>query len=281
MQSQLELLKEMEQDFKITRKIFLNLKTGWFDNSKGKSNMVFAKDITIDPIQGRYRLNLNDNVLRIQEFFFDVEWSPFTEDGRKISLITKDIVNTYFPRLKRAAKKLLFVVLKYVPKDFICIRVSGTGLHIIFFGQGLQNMDEFMLLTKYFIFKSKLQNTKNADKLVFGIDKDTILSSDRKIAEFGSWNKLKKDFKGEVDYLNYATYLSVDDFFKAKQYPFCQDFKSVKYPSKYQCIELPKELLQDAKNAKIDDFDLSDSKDNVAVTKNPVTEISLTPTQSN
>ena len=281
MQSQLELLKEMEQDFKITRKIFLNLKTGWFDNSKGKSNMVSAKDITLEPVQGRYRLNLTDNLLRVQEFFFDIEWSQFDENGAKIKLITKEITNQYFPKLKRAAKRLLFPLLKYIPKEFIYIRVSGTGLHIIFFVQGLQNMDEFMLITKYFIFKSKLKNTKHVDKLIFGLDTETMLSSDRKIAEFGSWNKLKKDFKEEVDYLNYATYLSVDDFFKAKHYPFCPDFESVKYPSKYQCIELPKELLQDAKNAKIDDFDLSDSKDNVAVTKNPVTEISLTPTQSN
>ena len=77
MQSQLELLKEMEQDFGITRPIFLNLKTGWFDNSKGKSNMVSAKDITLEPVQGRYRLNLTDNLLRVQEFFFDIEWNPF------------------------------------------------------------------------------------------------------------------------------------------------------------------------------------------------------------
>src|SRR3989344_3875808 len=134
MQSQLELLKEMEQDFKITRKIFLNLKTGWFDNSKGKSNMVFAKDITLEPIQGRYRLNLTDNLLGVQEFFFDIEWSQFDENGAKIKLITKEITNQYFPKLKRAAKKLLFPLLKYIPKEFIYIRVSGTGLHIIFFG---------------------------------------------------------------------------------------------------------------------------------------------------
>jgi len=254
MQSQLELLKEMEQDFGITRPIFLNLKTGWFDNSKGKSNLVSAKDISLEHIQGRYRLNLNDNLLKIQEFFFDIEWSPFTEDGTKIKLITKEIADQYFPRLKRVSKKLLFPLLKYIPKDFIYIRVSGTGLHIIFFLKGLKDMSEWELITRYLIHKSKLQNTKNADNLVFGLDKDTILSSDRKIAEFGSWNKLKKDFKEEVAYLNYATYLTVDEFFKAKQYPFCPDFKSVRYPIQYQYLELPKKLLDDAKKAKLDDF---------------------------
>ncbi len=50
MQSQIGLLEKMEQDFKVTRKIFLNLKTGWYDYSKGKSNIVGANDITIQPI---------------------------------------------------------------------------------------------------------------------------------------------------------------------------------------------------------------------------------------
>src|SRR3989338_881195 len=254
MQTQINLLKAMEQDFKITRKIFLNLKTGWFDNSKGKSNLVFAKELTLEQIQGRYRLNLNDNHEKVQEFFFDIEWSPFTDEGEKIVMITKEIANKYFPRLKRAAKRLLFPILKYIPKDFIYIRASGTGLHIVFFIKGLKSMDEWALITRYLIHKSKLQNTKNADKLVFGLDKDTILSSDRKIAEFGSWNKLKKDFKEEVDYLNYATYLTVDDFFKAKQYPFCPDFKLVNYPTQYRYLELPRKLLGDAKKAKLDDF---------------------------
>ena len=74
-------------------------------------------------------------------------------------------------------------------------------------------MSEWELITKYFIYKSNLPNTKNASELVYGLDKDSTLSSERKIAEFGSWNKLKKELKQEVDYLNYATYLSVDDFF--------------------------------------------------------------------
>src|SRR3989338_6188087 len=255
MQTQINLLKAMEQDFKITRKIFLNLKTGWFDNSKGKSNLVFAKELTLEQIQGRYRLNLNDNHEKVQEFFFDIEWSPFTEEGEKIVMITKEIADKYFPRLKRAAKRLLFPILKYIPKDFIYIRASGTGLHIVFFIKGLKSMDEWALITRYLIHKSKLQNTKNADKLVFGLDKDTILSSDRKIAEFGSWNKLKKDFKGEVDYLNYATYLSVDDFFKAKQYPFCEKYEDVKYPAQYKSFIIPEELYEDARSANLDSIE--------------------------
>jgi len=242
----------MEKDFKITRKIFLNIKTGWFDNSKNKSNLVSAKYITVDQIQGRYRLNLNDNELKIQEFFFDLEWSAFTEDGKKIKVITKQIVDDYYPRLKRATKKLLFILFKYIPKDFIYIRISGSGLHIIFFLKGLKNMDEWESITQYIIYKSKLPNTKRAENLTFGLDSETIISSDRKIAEFGSWNKLKKDLKAEVDYLNYATYLTVDELFKAKQYPFCSDLKSVKYPQ-YQYFVLPKKLLEDAKNIKIDE----------------------------
>lgn len=252
MQTQIELLTNMEKDFKIAGKIFLNIKTGWFDNCKNSSNLVSAKDISIEQIQGRYRLNINDNELKIQEFFFDLEWSAFTENGEKIKLITKQTADNYFPRLKRAAKKLLFILFKYIPKDYIYIKASGSGLHIIFFLKGLKNMDEWELITRYLIFKSKLPNTKNADKLVFGLDKDTIISSKRKIAEFGSWNKLKKDLKAEVDYLNYAAYLIVDDFFKAKHYPFCSDFKSVKYP-KYQYFNLPEKLLDDAKKAKMDE----------------------------
>jgi len=252
MAAQTELLRNMEREFKITRKLFLNIKTGWFDNSKNKSNLVSARDIPIDQIQGRYRLNLNDNKLKIQEFFFDLEWSAFTNDGKKIKIITKDIVNRYFPRLKRAAKKLLFILLKYIPKKYIYIRVSGSGLHIIFFLKGLRNMDEWELITQYLIHKAKLPNTKRAESLAFGLDKETIISSDRKIAEFGSWNKLKKDLKGEVGYLNYGTHLTVDEFFKAKHYPFCPDLKSVKYPE-YQYFKLPIKLLDDAKKAKIDE----------------------------
>ena len=250
--TQTELLRDMERDFKITRKIFLNIKTGWFDNSKNKSNLVSAKEITIDQIQGRYRLNLNENELKIQEFFFDLEWSAFTEDGKKIKIITKEIVDRYFPRLKRAAKKLLFILFRYIPKKYIYIRVSGSGIHIIFFFKGLKNIDEWELITQYLIYKSNLPNTKRAENLAFGLDSETIISSDRKIAEFGSWNKLKKELKGESDYLNYATYLTVDEFFKAKHYPFCPDFKSVKYPQ-YQYINLPKKLLDDAKKAKINE----------------------------
>src|SRR3989338_1028420 len=252
MSKQTELLKAMEKDFGITRQIFLNLKTGWYDNSKGKSNLVFAKHIDKEQIQGRYRLNLNDNTLGIQEFFFDAEWSPFTFDGKEIKIVTRNITEQYFPRLKRAAKKLLFPVMKYIPKRFIYIRVSGTGLHLIFFLRGLQNMSEWEQITRFFILKSKLKNTKHADELVFGLDTETMLSSDRKVAEFGSWNKLKKDFKEEVSYLNYATFLSVDAFLKAKEYPFCPTFADVQYPERYQCLEAPKRLIEDAKNANLE-----------------------------
>ena len=168
MTTQTELLRNMERDFKITRKLFLNIKTGWFDNSRKKSNLVYAKDIAINQIQGRYRLNLNDNELKIQEFFFDIEWSAFTEGNKKIEVITKEIVDSYFPRLKKAAKKLLFTLLKYIPKDYIYIRASGSGFHIIFFLKGLKDMDEWELITRYIICKARLPNTKNAEKLVFG-----------------------------------------------------------------------------------------------------------------
>ncbi len=257
MKTQKELLKAMEEDFKITRKVFLNLRTGWYDRSKNQDNLVSASEITTEPIQGRYRINLNDNILKVQEFFFDIEWSPFTEDGKKIEVATKEIVNHCFFRLKRAAKKILFILLKYVPRDKIYIRVSGTGFHIIFFARGLRTMDEFLQVTEYLISKSNLPNTKNARELVFGLDKDTILSSDRKISEFGSWNKLKKDFKKEVDYLNYATYLSADEFLKADSYPFCPVLKDVKYPKRYEAFAIPAQLIEDAKNAILDITDNS------------------------
>jgi hypothetical protein len=148
--------------------------------------------------------------------------------------------------LKYAAEKLLSIVLKYIPKEKIYIRASGSGLHVIFFLKGLRMMEEWQMITNYLIAKSKLPNTKNADKLVFGLDKDTILSTDRKIGEFGSWNKLKKDLKGEVDYLNYATYLSVDDLFKANHYPFRPYSFQVKYPNRLKYFDMPINLLQDA-----------------------------------
>src|SRR3989338_2354788 len=219
MNKQKELLVNLDSDFQVVRTLHLNITTGWFDKSKYNSNLVFAKDITAPHIQGRYRLNSNDNKLNIQEFFFDLEWTCYNEDGTEIKGLTKDIVNKRFQRLKRASMRLLFSVMKYVPKDYIYLRASGSGLHLIFFLKVLKSTEEWELITKYFIYKSRLSNTKNASKLVYGLDKDSTLSSERKIAEFGSWNKLKKELKQEVDYLNYATYLSVDDFFRAKEYP--------------------------------------------------------------
>ena len=135
-------------------------------------------------------------------------------------------------------------------KDYIYIRASGSGLHLTFFLKGLKSNYEWELITKYFIWKSKLPNTKNATELVYGIDKETVLSSDRKTSEFGSWNKLKMDLKKDVDYLNYATYLSVDDFLKAKEYPFCDDFEKVKYPERYRFIDVPDKLLRDTRDCK-------------------------------
>ena len=247
---QKSLLIRMENDFQIGRKIFLNLATGWYDRSRHGSNLVHAGEITAPHIQGRYRLNLADNKLRIQEFFFDLEWSNYTEDGQEIKVITKQIVNAYFPRLKQAALKLLGIILQYIPKQSISIRASGSGLHIIFFLKGVKSAEEWHKITSYLIKKSSLPNTKNAKTLVFGLDKDTILSSDRKIAEFGSWNRLKKDFKKEADYLNFATYLSVDEFLKAESYPFCPDLKGVKYPAKYEYCTLPEKLRSDSMSIK-------------------------------
>lgn len=235
----------MEENFQITRPIFLNISTGWFDRSKNGSNLVLAKDITVEPIQGRYRLNLNDNKLGIQEFFFDLEWSPYAEQGEEIKVISKEVVNDYFPRLKKAGKVLLSNILQYVPQRFVYVRASGSGLHIIFFLKGLTCMYEWYKITSYLINASDLPNTKNAKSLVFGLDKDTILSSDRKISEFGSWNKLKKELKKEVDYLNYAQYLTVDEFLASKDYPFCDNPDEVRYPH-YEYTDLNPKLLLDA-----------------------------------
>ena len=260
MNKQKELLVNLDSDFQVVRTLHLNITTGWFDKSKYNSNLVFAKDITAPHIQGRYRLNSNDNKLNIQEFFFDLEWTCFNEDGTEIKGLTKDIVNKRFQRLKRASMRLLFSVMKYVPKDYIYLRASGSGLHLIFFLKGLKSTEEWELITKYFIYKSRLSNTKNASKLVYGLDKDSTLSSERKIAEFGSWNKLKKDLKQEVDYLNYATYLSVDAFFKAKEYPFCSKLEDVKYPEEYRYFDVPKKLLDDALNCKYINEEISTIK---------------------
>jgi len=241
------LLMQMDKDFQITRPIHLNLLTGWYDRNKEQSNLVYAEDLTVAHSQGRYRLNLTDNQLGIQEFFFDLEWPSITQEGIPIKVLTKEIVNQRFLPLKKSAKKLLFAIMRYIPKDFIYIKASGSGLHIQFFLKGLADMEEWNLITNYLIEKSKLPNVKNAKKLIYGIDRDTVISADRKISEYGSWNKLKKNFKKEVEYLNYATYLSVDKFFKAEQYPFCSVFSQVKYPERYRYYELLPRLFRDAK----------------------------------
>ena len=88
--NQNELLRNMEADFGISRKIFLNVATGWYDFSKHGSNLVSANDITLPHIQGRYRLNASDNAKGVQEFFFDLEWSSFTPHGEKVELVTKE-----------------------------------------------------------------------------------------------------------------------------------------------------------------------------------------------
>ena len=236
----------MELDFGISRKIFLDVATGWYDFSKRGSNLVSAKDISIPHIQGRYRLNACDNAKRVQEFFFDLEWSSFTPHGEKVDLVTRELVDYYFPQLREAAFQVLDIVLPFIQKQYVYIRASGTGLHIIFFLEGLQEGD-WEAITQFIIVKSCLPNTKHASSLVFGLDADTIISSDRKISEFGSWNKWKKDFKHEVDYLNFATFLTPDELFLAEHYPFCPKFEAVRYPERYRSFPAPERLLTEAK----------------------------------
>ena len=204
----------MELDFGISRKIFLDVATGWYDFSKRGSNLVSAKDISIPHIQGRYRLNACDNAKRVQEFFFDLEWSSFTPHGEKVDLVTRELVDYYFPQLREAAFQVLDILLPFIPKQHVYIRASGTGLHIIFFLEGLQDGD-WEAITQFIIVKSSLPNTKHASSLVFGLDADTIISSDRKISE---------------------------------HYPFCPKFEAVRYPERYRSYPVPERLLTEAKS---------------------------------
>ncbi len=246
MTSQKNLLIQLDNDFKVIRPIHLNLRTGWYDRSRHGPNLCFAKNITVQHIQGRYRLNTKDNEADVQEFFFDMEWSKYYQNGTKIKTISKDIANQYFKNLKYAAKNLLRKILWHIPKNYVCVRISGTGLHFTFFLSGIKNEKQWESITQYFIGKSGLPNSKHAGRLVFGVEYDSTLSSDRKMAEFGSWNKLKKDFKQEVDYLHYNTFMTVDDFISCTDYPFCSNLTEVKYPSKYEAFPVPAKLLEES-----------------------------------
>ena len=169
MTSQKDLLMQLDNDFKVIRPIHLNLKTGWYDRSRHGPNLCFAKNISVPHIQGRYRLNAIDNNAEIQEFFFDVEFSKYDKNGVKIKPISKTLVNQYFKSLKYSAKKLLRKILWHIPKNYVYVRISGTGLHFTFFLSGMKNENQWESITRYFIGKSRLQNTKHVGKLVFGV----------------------------------------------------------------------------------------------------------------
>jgi hypothetical protein len=233
----------MEEDFQLSKPVFVDLKTGWYDRSLGKNNIVFAKDITVCPVQGRYRVNADANKKGISEFWFDAEFKT----GKK-EVLTKALVNERFSKLKRVVEKLLKFVLLYLPKDKVYVKESGSGFHVYFFLEGC-DQKTWEIITRFVLQRVKLPNTKNADRLTFGLDIDSILSSERKISEVGSWNKVKRDFKGEVDYLNFNTYLSVDDFFKLCSYPFCSVLEDVCYPNQYNSSPIPEKLLKEAREA--------------------------------
>ncbi len=224
--------------------LFLNLRTGWFDRSMYGSNLVFAKDIAVSFIQGRYRVNADSNKMNISEFWFDAEFKT----GKK-EVLTKVLVNQRFLRLKKVVVKLLRFLLLYFPKDKLYIKASGSGFHVYFF---LKDCDKetWELFIHHILYRVRIPNTKHVSELTFGLDIDSILSSERKISEIGSWNKVKKDFKHEVNYLNFNTWVSVDKFFELVSYPFCSSSESVQYPLQYECCNMSEKLLREAKKAK-------------------------------
>ena len=232
---QKQLFIQIEKDFKITKPIFLNAEN-WYDTS-----LCFADDLTSHSI-GRYRINTEFSKSKTAEFWFDVESTSYDKDGNKIKLITKDLVNSRFPKLKKILIILSLPILKHFPdKNKIYVRVSGSGLHLFFFVKNISSK-QWLNLTRYFIDKSKLKNTKGADKLVYGIDIDSVISVKRKIRETFSSNIDKIQLK-KVDYKNYCSCFTLNEFFKLKKYPFCKTLKDAVSPKNYLSFNLPKPLL--------------------------------------
>nr|MBI4156300.1 hypothetical protein [Candidatus Woesearchaeota archaeon] len=102
--------------------------------------------------------------------------------------------------------------------------------------------EQWLNITRFFIDKSKLQNTKNASSLVYGVDIDAVISVKRKIRETYSSN-LDKIQLGKVDYKNYCSCFTLNEFLDLMEYPFSEAIDDVKTPKKYLSFKLPKELI--------------------------------------
>lgn len=261
--SQKQLFSEMMKNFGVSRPVFVDHESAWIDTKLVLTPMELHTEHSI----GRYRLNLSDTT-GVQEFWFDIEathYNPLKPD-EEIKLLTKEYVNKCFPHVKDAVKKLVKTMIfeAGIPKDKIYIRASGSFFHVTFFLRELKNEEQWKNITNWIINKAGLENTdpKKRTSFLVGIDKNAAISVKRKLREYASSNKDKYEQKDpsktRTDYLNYCTYISVDDFNELKTYPFCDDPKKVKFPPKgYEAIDVPQTLL------KVDGEDFIESANNM------------------
>ena len=226
---QKDFFQRMEQEFQIVQPIFLNSSSYWNDNK-----LVHATDISTNSI-GRYRLDFSMNKNSIQELWFDLEAKHSS------SIISQYQVNKSFLNLKNVIESLLYVLSQYFPKDKIYIKASGSGFHVSVFVKGIQSVAHFKSVMLFLIQDAGLPNTKSIAH--FGVDIPATISSRHKIRclSGSNYDKVKK---AAVDYVNYASFISVDDFLSLKSYPFCSNKNNVRFPSCYSIVALPDILIK-------------------------------------
>ena len=230
---QKELFVQMEQDFGIIKPIFLNIDKGWYDNT-----LCFAQDLRTKFSQGRYRVDLNTNSKGVQEFWFDIEW----KNPKLKRAITMQDVNDHFPGLKEVTLRFLDEILKYIRDDCIYIKATSSGFQLCFFATNVKNMEQWKNITLYLIEEAQLKNTKDVVLLTYGVDRDATIASRHKIRDVGAKNTDKLE-TGERAFLHYTTYIPVENFFKLRKYPFCQDYQQICFPERYETVPLPKNLV--------------------------------------
>lgn len=233
---QKQLFLNMENDFGLTKPIFLNTSYGWYDNK-----LVHAQDLTKLSI-GRYRVDLDTNDKGIQEFWFDFEWTKYDEQGNLIKQVSKDLTQARFLQLQKVLEGFSKHLMKVVDLRRVYVRSSGMGFHVFFFVQGIIK-DQWILITRKFLVDSKIPNTKGQTTLIYGLDYDSVISTRKKLRETFSPNFDKSRTKKEVQYENYASCFGLSDFLQLITYPFAESLSDVICPEKYEITYLKKTAM--------------------------------------
>src|SRR3989344_8062370 len=220
--SQRRLLHGLELDFRVTRPLFLDSPRSWADMF-----LVRAQQLTQRSI-GRYRLDFDMNEAGVQELWFDLEAS-----GPEPK--TRGWVEQQWPALQVCIQRLLGLLCAHIPEEKVYLTASGTGLHVRAFVRGIRSEAHRKALLHHLISEAKLGNSKCGG---VGCDIPATMSFRRKVREVGACKEDKR-LAGKADYTHYCTWIPSAELDALQGYPFCEHAEDVRYPSRYETVELP------------------------------------------